>query len=205
MALRRVQCFVPQFKCPTREDFIQYSKKILLDPNTAHTKLSLSDGNKRVTFTGINYKYPNHPDRFSEWRQVLSREGLTSRCYWEVEMQGGMEQCCIAMAYRGIKRKGHSNKLKFGHNNVSWALHVADNSCCFLFNNVKSSLPIPDSSRIGVYLDHSAGAVLFYSVSQTMTLLHTVYTTFTQPLFVGVGFLASLAVGNTAYFPTLTD
>ncbi|CAB1413068.1 unnamed protein product [Pleuronectes platessa] len=42
------------------------------------------------------------------------------------------------------------------------------------------------SHRVGVYLDHSAGVLSFYSVSDTMTLLHRVQTTFTQPLYAGV-------------------
>uniref|UniRef100_A0A8C6U1D5 E3 ubiquitin/ISG15 ligase TRIM25-like n=1 Tax=Neogobius melanostomus TaxID=47308 RepID=A0A8C6U1D5_9GOBI len=50
----------------TREDFLQYSTEITLDPNTAHGKLSLSDdGNRRATLTYELQSYPNHPDRFS--------------------------------------------------------------------------------------------------------------------------------------------
>uniref|UniRef100_A0A3P9BJQ5 B box-type domain-containing protein n=1 Tax=Maylandia zebra TaxID=106582 RepID=A0A3P9BJQ5_9CICH len=44
----------------------------------------------------------------------------------------------------------------------------------------------PRSSRVGVYLDHRAGILSFYSVSETMTLLHRVQTTFTQPLYAGL-------------------
>ncbi|TNN47689.1 E3 ubiquitin/ISG15 ligase TRIM25 [Liparis tanakae] len=44
----------------------------------------------------------------------------------------------------------------------------------------------PRSSRLGVYLDHRAGILSFYSVSDTMTLLHRVQTTFTQPLYAGL-------------------
>ncbi|KAL0984040.1 hypothetical protein UPYG_G00136290 [Umbra pygmaea] len=42
-----------------------------------------------------------------------------------------------------------------------------------------------DECRVGVYLDHRAGTLSFYSVSKTMTLLHRVQTTFTQPLYPG--------------------
>ncbi|XP_008300947.1 tripartite motif-containing protein 16-like [Stegastes partitus] len=44
----------------------------------------------------------------------------------------------------------------------------------------------PQSSRVGVYLDHSAGILSFYSITETMTLLHRVQTTFTQPLHAGL-------------------
>ncbi|CAB1460810.1 unnamed protein product [Pleuronectes platessa] len=82
---------------------------------------------------------------------VLSRESLTGRCYWEVEMEVEMEvrgRVGVAVTYKNIS---------------------------------------PLSSRVGVYLDHSAGVLSFYSVSDTMTLLHRVQTTFTQPLYAGVG------------------
>ena len=41
------------------------------------------------------------------------------------------------------------------------------------------------SSRIGVYVDHRAGTLAFYSISDTMTLLHRVQTTFTHTLYPG--------------------
>ncbi|KAG2465734.1 TRI25 ligase, partial [Polypterus senegalus] len=60
-----------------------------LDINTAHRVLRLSEGNKKVTCEGTKAEYPDHPDRFDYWPQVLCREGLTgTRCYWEVECSG---------------------------------------------------------------------------------------------------------------------
>uniref|UniRef100_A0A0E9U4H4 B30.2/SPRY domain-containing protein n=1 Tax=Anguilla anguilla TaxID=7936 RepID=A0A0E9U4H4_ANGAN len=49
-----------------------------------------------------------------------------------------------------------------------------------MHNNESTDIPGPPL-RIGVYLDHGAGTLSFYSVSDTMTLLHRVQTTFTQP------------------------
>ncbi|KAK5615622.1 hypothetical protein CRENBAI_024317 [Crenichthys baileyi] len=56
----------------------------------------------------------------------------------------------------------------------------------FLHNYSSLSALSPFSSRIGVYLDQRAGILSFYSVSRTMTLLHRVQTTFTQPLYAGI-------------------
>ncbi|KAM3859999.1 tripartite motif-containing protein 16-like [Diretmus argenteus] len=67
----------------TRSEFLHYSRHITLDPNTAHTELVLSEGNRKATLVGTDQFYPSHPDRFTGWQQVLSRESLTGRCYLE--------------------------------------------------------------------------------------------------------------------------
>ncbi|XP_030011520.1 tripartite motif-containing protein 16-like isoform X2 [Sphaeramia orbicularis] len=182
----------------TRAGFLQYSRQITLDPNTVNEDLSLSEENRRGTLMIQTQNYPDHPDRFSDWEQVLSRESLTGRCYWEVEWRGGNVR--VAVTYKDIKRKGISDECGFGFNDKSWALHSNYNSPYFSHNSVRSSVPGPLSSRIGVYLDHTAGILSFYSVSETMTLIHRVQTTFTKPLYAGLWFLG---VGSTAHFPEL--
>uniref|UniRef100_A0A8C9Z9P8 B30.2/SPRY domain-containing protein n=1 Tax=Sander lucioperca TaxID=283035 RepID=A0A8C9Z9P8_SANLU len=217
----------------TRAGFLKYSCKITLDPNTAHTQLLLSEGNRNATFMSHQQSYSSHPDRFTDFSQVLSRESLTGRCYWEVKRRGG--GVSIAVAYKNISRTGRSNESVFGRNDKSWALdrfqnsstfwcdkvewsgrrvHVAvayknisragrldecrfglndkswalylnNHSYTFSYNSVHTPVSGPLSSRVGVYLDHSAGILSFYSVSETMTLLHRVQTTFTQPLYAG--------------------
>ncbi|XP_070829532.1 tripartite motif-containing protein 16-like [Chaetodon trifascialis] len=170
----------------TRAEFLKYSREITLDPNTANTDLLLSDGNRTATYTRQRQSYSDHPDRFTGWSQVLSRESLTGRCYWEVERRGGAVD--VVVAYKNISRAGSSNESRFGRNDKSWALDCYNNIYKFCYNNVKTPVSGPRSSRVGVYLDHRAGVLSFYSVSETMTLLHRVQTTFTQPLYAGLGF-----------------
>ncbi|XP_078143676.1 tripartite motif-containing protein 16-like [Centroberyx gerrardi] len=167
----------------TRAGFLQYSRQITLDPNTANTQLSLSEGNRKATRMREEQLYSSHPDRFTDQRQVLSREGLTGRCYWEVEWSGF--RVSIAVAYKDISRTGTSSECLFGFNDKSWELDCNNNSYEFRHNNITTPIPVPRSSRVGVYLDHRAGILSFYRVSETMTLLHRVQTTFTQPLYPG--------------------
>ncbi|XP_055778210.1 tripartite motif-containing protein 16-like [Salvelinus fontinalis] len=165
----------------TREELLQYSCQLTLDPNTAHTRLSLSEWNRKVTYTGQVQPYPDHPDRFTNDLMVLCREGLSGRCYWEVEWSG---LCVItAVSYKDISRTGRSNT--FGLNDKSWSLHYYGDGFWFRHNSVRTKVPGPQSSRVGVYLDHKAGTLSFYSVYDTITLLHRVQTTFTQPLYPG--------------------
>ncbi|XP_042370925.1 tripartite motif-containing protein 16-like protein, partial [Plectropomus leopardus] len=175
----------------TRAGFLKYSREITLDPNTAHTQLLLSEGNRKSTAMKKQQSYSRHPDRFTGCHQVLSRESLTGRCYWEVEWRGGV---CVAVAYKNISRD-RGSECVFGFNDKSWALQCKTNSYKFWYNNVHTPVSGPRSSRVGVYLDHSAGILSFYSVSETMTLLHRVQTTFTQPLYAGIWFWY---FGNTA-------
>ncbi|XP_060939095.1 tripartite motif-containing protein 16-like [Limanda limanda] len=181
----QVDVLLPPPEPKTRADFLKYSKEITVDPNTAHKELLLSEGNRKVTHMSEEQSYSDHPDRFTDWFQVLSRESLTGRCYWEVEMEwwfsGG-----VAVTYKNIRRSGWSKKCIFGNSDTSWSLCCDRNSYSFHYNSKRIPVSGPWSFRVGVYLDHRAGVLSFYSVSDTMALLHRVQTTFTQPLYAGV-------------------
>ncbi|XP_073695293.1 tripartite motif-containing protein 16-like [Garra rufa] len=167
----------------TRNDFLQYSHQLTLDTKTLNKFLRLSERNRVIEYIVTEQPYPDHPGRFDYYRQVLCRESVCGRCYWEIEWSGYVD---ISVSYKSISRKGRDDENWFGHNDQSWSLFCSPSSYSFRHNNIKTDLPVkPISSRIGVYVDHSAGTLSFYSVSDTMSLIHTVQTTFTQPLYPG--------------------
>ncbi|CAM4608539.1 unnamed protein product [Leuciscus chuanchicus] len=188
----------------TRNDFLQYSHQLTLDLNTVNNLLRLSERNRVITVTYPEESYPDHPDRFDGYMpQVLCRESVCGRCYWEIEWSG-INGVCISVSYKSISRKGSGNECVFGYNDQSWSLICSSSSYSFRHNNIETELPVKptssrtgvcvdhsrrgvcvDHSRIGVCVDHSAGTLSFYSVSDTMSLIHTVQTTFTQPLYPG--------------------
>ncbi|XP_014876379.1 tripartite motif-containing protein 16-like [Poecilia latipinna] len=165
----------------TRAGFLKYSYEITLDPNTANNYLLLSEGNRKATVMDQPQSYSSHPDRFTDYCQVLSRESLTGRCYWEVECRG---RVYVSVAYKNIIRE--EDDSIFGSNDKSWALDFQQNKYIFWHNNISTSISGPVSSRVGVYLDHEAGILSFYSVSESMTLIHRVQTRFTEPLHAAV-------------------
>ncbi|XP_060769782.1 E3 ubiquitin/ISG15 ligase TRIM25-like [Neoarius graeffei] len=172
----------------SREEFLKYFCYLTLDPNTAHRRLILSEKNRAVRNTEIKQRYSEHPERFDYWDQVLCKESVCGRCYWEVEWSGAGGVVDISVSYKDISRKALGNECGFGFNNQSWSLRCSSfSSLSFYHNNIKTVLRVPSASRIGVYVDHSAGTLSFYSVSDTMKLLHRVHTTFTQPLYAGFG------------------
>ncbi|XP_058478084.1 NACHT, LRR and PYD domains-containing protein 12-like isoform X1 [Solea solea] len=162
----------------------KYSCELELDTNTMSRELKLSDDNRKVTNVTEDQSYPDHPDRFKSWPQLLCRPGLTGRCYWEVEWRGRVN---ISLSYRGIKRKGNSSDCLFGNNDQSWSLICSDD----LGNSVRhcrTQTPIMSSvsHRVSVYVDCPAGTLSFYSVSSDSLIhLHTFRTTFTEPVYPG--------------------
>ncbi len=214
--------------------------------------LRLSERNRVITATNTDQSYPDHPDRFDECRQVLCRESVSGRCYWELEWSGD-GSVYISVSYKSISRKGWCNECVFGCNDQSWSLYCSLYGYSFTHNNIHTDLPVKsisnrigvdddddddidrievdddddddisrigvdddddddddisrigvddddddddisrigvddddDIRRIGVFVDHGAGTLSFYSVSDTMSLIHTVQTTFTQTLYPGI-------------------
>ncbi|XP_039620857.1 tripartite motif-containing protein 16-like [Polypterus senegalus] len=159
----------------SRNSFLQYACQITLDLNTAQQRLQLTEQGTRVTCSEIEIPYPDHPDRFDWWTQVLCREALSSsRYYWEVEWSG--DGVVIGVTYKGIGRKGRSKKSSLGDNDISWHL------LCFASHWVKEG---PPPYRVGVFLDCPAGTVSFYKVTDTMTLLLKHRASFKEPLYPG--------------------
>ncbi|XP_076152926.1 NACHT, LRR and PYD domains-containing protein 12-like [Alosa pseudoharengus] len=165
---------------------LKYACELTLDPNTAHKNLSLSEGNRKVTYVDEKQPYPDHPERFECCPQVLCREGQSGHCYWEAEWSD--KGARIALAYESIKRK-KDDDVTMGWNAKSWSLFCSPGHSYTVRHNKKhTDIPAPSSGsrRVGVYLDWPAGTLSFYSVSSdTLTHLHTFHSTFTEPLCPG--------------------
>ncbi|XP_058872395.1 tripartite motif-containing protein 16-like [Acipenser ruthenus] len=167
-----------------RAEFLKFYCQPTLDPNTAYTVLCLSEGNRKVTRVGEIQPYPDRPERFDTYSQVLCKEGLSgTRRYWEIEWSG--DGADIGVTYKGISRKGESCSCILGSNDKSWSLESSGSRYSAWHNEIGTEITAPHSSKIGVYLDFNAGTLSFYSVSDTMTLLHRFQTTFTEPLYPG--------------------
>lgn len=153
----------------------------MLDPNSTHKNLILSDNNRKVTVGGEQQPYPDHPERFDVLEQLLCTDGLTGRCYWEVEWRGRVH---IAVTYRRIKRKGENDDCRLGKNDKSWSLLCSDDGHSGLHKNEMASIYGAPSNRVGVYLDWPGGILSFFAVSSgKITHLHTFHAKFTEPVY----------------------
>uniref|UniRef100_A0A8C5BHL1 B30.2/SPRY domain-containing protein n=1 Tax=Gadus morhua TaxID=8049 RepID=A0A8C5BHL1_GADMO len=191
----------------------KYACELTLDPNTAYRRLSLSEDGRKVTRVEVDQSYPDHPDRFDVLHQVLCREGLTGRCYWEVEWGGRVD---IGVVYRGMTRRGGGSDGLLGLNNKSWSLVCDDDDAAAYsadHNGSRKTIcpPPPHSNRVGVYLDRPAGSLSFYRVSpggggssDTLTHIHTFQASFTQEVLLP-GFLLHKSGSSASLGVSIVD
>ncbi|XP_070685012.1 NLR family CARD domain-containing protein 3-like [Pempheris klunzingeri] len=171
----------------------KYSCELSVDTNTVNRDLKLSDNNRTVTVEEEQQPYPDHPERFEDYcLQLLCREGLTGRCYWEVKWRGEVD---VAVSYRGIKRRRNTEDCWFGYNDQSWSLKCSGDGYYVRHNNKETTIISSSSSSssssgtVAVYLDCPVGSLSFYRVSSDSLIhLHTFRTTFTEPLYPGFRF-----------------
>uniref|UniRef100_A0A3B1JQI9 B30.2/SPRY domain-containing protein n=1 Tax=Astyanax mexicanus TaxID=7994 RepID=A0A3B1JQI9_ASTMX len=162
----------------------KYACDLTLDPNTSNTNLLLSEDKRRVVLQRQKVEYPVHRERFEFCKQVLCKEPLSGRHYWEVKWQKKM---IAGVTYKEINRKGQGDDCSLGFNDKSWSLEC-DNFCQSVCHKSKSTVQQgTTSSRVGVYLDWPAGTLSFYSISKhhKLTHIHTFQSTFTEPLYAG--------------------
>ncbi|XP_028440808.1 NACHT, LRR and PYD domains-containing protein 3 [Perca flavescens] len=183
---------------------LRYFCELSLDPNTAHRNLSVSDDNRRVMVVK-EQPYPDHPERFDSWKQLLCSEGLNGRCYWEVHCKGIVH---VGVTYRGINRRGDSDVCCIGWNDQSWSLLCTAKSYTAWHNNTPTDIATlhpSDSYRVAVYLDWPAGTVSFYCLPSIVSSikqihLHTFHSTFTEPLYPAFGFGRMHELGTDSRF-----
>ncbi|KAM5125233.1 LOW QUALITY PROTEIN: uncharacterized protein ACMZJ9_022357 [Mantella aurantiaca] len=164
---------------------IQEAADILLDVNTAHNYLHISDDRKTVSLSDINQNRPETPERFQDCYQVLSSRSFSSgRHYWEVDF-GGSDDWIVGMCYPSIDRRGVQSLI--GCNKKSWGLFRCNNQYRMRHDRKEIRLPANISSnRVRIDLDYEAGRISFYDLCDPIRHLHTFTTTFTEPLHAGI-------------------
>ncbi|KAM5172081.1 uncharacterized protein ACMZJ9_004936 [Mantella aurantiaca] len=164
--------------------YIQEAADILLDVNTAHNNLHISDDKKTVSWSDINQNRPETPERFQDYPQVLSSRSFSSgRHYWEVDV-GESDNWLVGMCYPSIDRSGQQSWI--GDNKKSWGLVKGFDDYWLIHdgNEIPLSANI-SSNRVRIYLDYDAGRISFYDLCDPIRHLHTFTTTFTEPLHAG--------------------
>lgn len=132
--------------------------------------------------TPWQHSYPDLPERFEHFKQVLTVESFyMGRHYFEVDMRG--EGTHVGLTYKSIERKGSESNSCITGNSFSWCLQWNGRGFSAWSSDVETPLSNPKASRIGVYVDYSAGELAFYDVENGMTLIHKYQAQFLEPLY----------------------
>ncbi|XP_063052099.1 tripartite motif-containing protein 16 isoform X2 [Engraulis encrasicolus] len=187
---------------PHRDPFrLLYGISPVLDPDTAHPKLLLSAGDRRVSFSDTAQPYPESEGRFSSFPQVLATEALRGggaggRWYWEVEVsadEGGRWK--VGVCDGQIGRKGQKDASRLGFNALSWCLLSEGKGKVEVLHDKATTAVCSDAPRrVGVLLDYEEAALSFFTVAEEgdLTLLYSYQLpSDTQPLY------PALAVSKT--------
>ena len=159
------------------------STSLTFDGNTVHKFLRLTEENRKVTnTTPWQHSYPDVPERFEHWRQVLTTESFyMGRHYFEVDVSG--EGTHVGLTYKSIERKGEESNCCITGNNFSWSLHWDGRSFSAWHSDVETPLSAPKVTRIGVYVDYHRGLLAFYGAEDGMSLIHEYQAEFLEPLY----------------------
>ncbi|TRY99308.1 hypothetical protein DNTS_003996, partial [Danionella cerebrum] len=180
---------VDMYKSPsntprTRDEFLQYACQLTLDTNTAYKQIYISRNNRKAALKKDAQPFGDSSQRFDSLPQVLCKEPLTGGSfYWEVEWSG--EGASIGVTYKGIKRAGYGDTARIGYNRKSWSLFCSDSSYTARHSKEEVEIKAPYSSRIGVFLDCAGGTLSFYTVSESMSLIHQFKASFSEPVYPG--------------------
>uniref|UniRef100_UPI00358E7169 E3 ubiquitin-protein ligase TRIM39-like isoform X2 n=1 Tax=Myxine glutinosa TaxID=7769 RepID=UPI00358E7169 len=91
-----------------------------LDANSAHPLILISEDLRTATLTRTVQQYPEHPDRFDFWVQVLSSESFSSgRHYWEVDLSS-CSRCRVGVALNSMGRKGEESRESHRGMTMGW-------------------------------------------------------------------------------------
>lgn len=154
-------CLTCASLCPTAE--------VVLNPDTAHCDLVLTDDGKSVKRTDRRQDVPSRPERFDPWRCVLGCKGFTAgRHCWEVEVVLDGGGWTVGVSREDVRRKG---EIEFGPEEGIWAVGQWAGQFQALTSPQRTLLPdVCTPTRVRVALDYEVGRVAFYSVDEEIPI-----------------------------------
>ncbi|XP_022382789.1 butyrophilin subfamily 2 member A2-like [Enhydra lutris kenyoni] len=156
-----------------------HAADVVLDPDTAHPELFLTEDRRSVRRGPSRQSVPNNPERFDCRPCVLGLESFSSgRHYWEVEV-GNVMVWAVGVCRGSVERKGEALLVP---QNGFWTLEMFGNQYRAL-SSPEKILPLKERlRRVGIFLDYEAGDISFYNMRDRSHIYTCPRSPFSGPL-----------------------
>nr|XP_027798676.1 E3 ubiquitin-protein ligase TRIM68 isoform X1 [Marmota flaviventris] len=154
-----------------REILKTYAADVRLDPDTAYSRLIVSEDRKCVHYGEIQQKLPDNPERFYRYNIVLGSQCISSgRHYWEVEV-GDRSEWGLGVCTENVDRK---EVVYLSPQYGFWVIRLRKGTEYRAGTDkyLLLSLPVPPH-RVGVFLDYEAHDISFYNVTDNGSHIFT--------------------------------
>ncbi|XP_028332365.1 E3 ubiquitin-protein ligase TRIM21-like [Gouania willdenowi] len=145
----------------------QYEVDVVLDPDTAHPLLVLSNDGKQVRFNaGQRLNQNLSGNMFTHHLAVLGRRGFISQKFYFEVYVGRKTEWCLGVATASIQRRG---VLARSPRSGLWAIWFLEDR----FENYSCpNVPVHlgKVERVGVFVDYDAGQIDFFDVTADVTI-----------------------------------
>ncbi|KAI4552554.1 hypothetical protein MJT46_017205 [Ovis ammon polii x Ovis aries] len=175
-------------ECQTKEQLqeelrwrrsLLHAADVVLDPDTAHPELFLSEDQRSVRRGPSRQSVPDNPERFDCRPCVLGLESYSlGRHFWEVDVENVMVWA-VGVCRDNVERKGEALLVP---QNGFWTLEMFENQYRAL-SSPEKILPLKERiHRVGVFLDCEAGDVSFYNMKDRSHIYTCPRSPFSGPL-----------------------
>ncbi|XP_039665732.1 E3 ubiquitin-protein ligase TRIM21-like [Perca fluviatilis] len=159
----------------------QFAVDVILDPDTAHPKLILSDDRKQVKHGDVKKNLPNNQERFDTCPCVIAKQSLSSgRFYYEVQVKG-KTKWDLGVVRESINRKG---KVTLTPQNGYWTICLMNENEFEACADTLIDLSLKSRpEKVGVFVDYEEGLVSFYDVDAAALIYSFTGCSFTEKLY----------------------
>ncbi|XP_059530400.1 butyrophilin subfamily 3 member A1-like isoform X2 [Myotis daubentonii] len=154
---------------------------VILDPDTAHPSLLISDDQRSLNCTLERQSLPDNPKRFQDRYCVLGCESFTSgRHFWEVEV-GDRKQWHLGVCRENVERKYYAT---ISPENGFWTIALSGGHEFQARTDPRTKLTIANPlKRVGVFLDCEMREVSFYDAINGSHIFTFQQASFSGPLW----------------------
>ncbi|XP_068459237.1 E3 ubiquitin-protein ligase TRIM21-like [Clinocottus analis] len=159
----------------------QSAVDVTLDPDTAHSKLILTNDGKQVKHGDAKKNLPNNSKRFDTGVIVLAKQSFSSgRFYFEVQVKRKTEWA-LGVLRESINRKGD---ITVSPQKGFWTIWLRNENQYYALDDPPVRLSLRSGpQKVGVFVDYEEGLVSFHDVDAAALIYSFTGCCFTEKLY----------------------